>query len=368
MSDKYSIDSHKLIYHPERVTQLLNAQEDWAKYKKLYPIYVEISPVGACNHRCTFCAVDYIGYQTRQLDHKILAERLAEMGQKGVKSVMYAGEGEPLLHKKINEIVKATYDAGIDSAFTTNGTALNKKFIEHSLQYVSWIKISMNAGSPETYAQIHRTKPEDFDRVFSNIEQALAYRKEKGLNCTIGLQSILLPENRQEMVSLAKRCREIGLDYLVVKPYSQHNASETRIYEKLNYENWLDLGKEFEAIETENFSVIFRHNTMKRYSEAQEAGYTTCYATPALWGYVMADGEVYTCSAYLLDKRFSIGNLMEHSFQSIWEGEERKANFSYVRHELDISDCRVNCRMDAINRYLFKLEQRNIRVPHVNFI
>jgi len=368
MSDQFAIDSHKLIYHPERVTQLLEAGEDWEKYKSLYPIYVEISPVGACNHRCTFCAVDYIGYQTRTLDHELLSERLAEMGRLGIKSVMYAGEGEPMLHKKINEIVQATHDAGIDSAFTTNGTAMNKKFIENSLQYVSWIKVSLNAGSPETYAQIHRTKPEDFDRVLSNIEKAVAYKKAHNLECTIGVQSILLPENRHEMVGLARRCREVGADYLVVKPYSQHNYSETRIYEKLNYDNWLDLGEQLAAEETEDFTVIFRHNTMKRYSEAQESGYQTCYSTTAMWAYIMADGSLYSCSAYLLDERFSLGNLNEERFQDIWEGEKRKENFHYVRHELDITECRKNCRMDAINRYLYKLMDRGHRVPHVNFI
>ncbi|QPJ65297.1 MAG: radical SAM protein [Candidatus Nitrohelix vancouverensis] len=357
MGDPFKIDHHKINYHVDRLN-------DWLEEKTVYPIYVEIAPAGACNHRCSFCAVDYIGYKVVFLEAEVLKSRITEMGRLGIRSVMYAGEGEPLLHKDLPEIILHTKDSGIDVSITTNAVPLTEKWAEKALPGITWIKTSINAGSAETYAQIHQTKKEDFDKVVSNLEKAVAIRNRKNLDCVIGTQMVLLPENEHEAVDLAKRMKSIGCDYLVIKPYSQHKKSITRTYENIDYQKSLDFKDELESVNGENFSVVFRENTVKKLDE-NEHYYKKCYSTPNFWAYIMADGTVYGCSAYLLDERFCYGDINENSFEEIWEGERRLKNLEFVKNELNISECRKNCRMDAVNRYLWDLKNPP---SHVNFI
>ena len=364
MSDIYNIDSHKLIYHPGRVAEWFKGYESWEKAKSIYPIYMEVSPIGICNHRCVFCALDYMGYENRSLNKDIFRERLTEMAELGVKSIMFAGEGEPTLWKPLPEILNQCTEVGIDTALTTNMVPFTERNIDAFVRNCSWIKTSINAGTAGTYSKIHQTKAKDFDRVMYNFKMCVEIRKEKGYSCTIGAQMVLLPENAHEAIVLTEKLKAAGIDYLVIKPYSQHLFSITRKYEATDYRSYLELEKQLKSFNGEDFNVIFRIRTMTKLFEA-ERSYQCCYATPFFWGYIMSDGCVYGCSAFLGDDKFNYGNLHEAGFKEIWEGEKRRVNYEYIKKELSVDECRQNCRMDEINRYLWQLRNPS---AHANFI
>lgn len=364
MSDLYAIDSTKLHLHPQRVAQWLDAGDDIDKLMEVAPLYVEISPVGQCNHRCTFCSVDYIGYERRQLKTDFIEYRLREMGKMGVKSVMFAGEGEPLLHQSIGHLSRFAKQCGMDVAFTTNATALKPELAEEILPNTTWLKASVNAGSRDTYSKVHQTKPHDFDRVIANLGEAVQIRNRNGWQCTLGAQMVLIPENVHEAGKLAALCKEIGLDYLVLKPYSQNPNSQetaTRGFEKLHFGIW-QLDDTARAYSRDGFEVIYRAKTIANLSHERQ--YEACHSTPFMWAYIMATGDVYGCSAHLLDQRFCFGNINHQSFAEIWHSEKRRECVKMMR-DFDLSSCRRNCRMEACNQYLWQLKHP---AAHVNFI
>ena len=374
MGEHSRIDSHKMMFHPGWVSRWKEAVNDWEKAKLVYPLYVEISPAGGCNHRCTFCALDFVGYKPTLLPKSNLNETLMDMATGGVRGIMYGGEGEPTLHPKLADIIKYTKSLGIDVALTTNGSCMNKRFLENSLGSITWIKASIDAGKKETYLEIHRpNNPHDWKRIFEYLEIAVALKRKYNYMCRIGAQLLLLPEakakdgrtipgNIGEAVILAKLLKDIGVDYFVVKPYSHQPLSLTKSYRDIVNQEYLFLEKELRKISSKSFEIVFRTNAMDKYTKTRD--YDLCLATPFAWAYIMADGSVYSCSVYLLDERFYLGNINEQSFKEIWEGANRKRQWEFMKQYNPVN-CRSNCRMDEVNRYLWEI----IHPPYnVNFI
>ena len=263
--DKYRIDSHKLSYHVDRL-------DPWLRGEDIYPIYMEISLSGVCNNRCIFCAFDYLGYKEVFLETKTLKKFIADASKKGVRSILFSGEGEPLLHPDAPAIVNYVKENGIDVAMTTNGSLLSPQVSRTMLKSLSWLRISLNAGTPQSYAQVHGAHAQGFERVLGNIKEAVLLKKKRKLNCVIGVQFLLLRQNFQDAVTLARRLRQIGVNYLIIKPYSQHPLSINRLKSSIDYRKCLDLEKRVSLFSRGDFQVIFRKHTMHKISEKKPYG------------------------------------------------------------------------------------------------
>ena len=261
------------------------------------------------------------------------------------------------------QIILDTKKAGIDVAMTTNGVLFTKSVIDKTLGSLSWVKVSINGTDRDNYAAIHVTQPKDFDRVFENMAYAAKLRRAKNYKCALGMQIILLPDNYKGIAKLAKRAKEIGMDYLVVKPYSQHLLSKTQKYKDIKYSAYLNLADELAKFNDKKFNVVFRTHAMKKWDQA-ERNYKHCQAL-SFWAYIDAGGNVWACSMYLTKDRFRLGNIYKNTFKEIWEGKKRKQLLNWSAHTLNARQCRLNCRMDEVNRYLWELKHPP---AHVNFI
>ena len=353
MAQNIRMDSHKLIYHPETVAR-------WLKGDNIYPIEIEISPSGACNHRCTFCAVDYIGYKPNYLSKDIILRDVKHMSTRGLKSVICSGEGEPLLNKDLPDIVNGIKSYGVDVAMSSNGALFTKDKLEECLKAFTWVRDSVASMEEKSYDAIQRGKPGDLERVKTNLAAAVEVKKKQNLTTTLGVQCLLMPENAEQLPLMAKILKEIGVDYLTIKPYSQHLHSDHTW--NIDYNGLLELEKEVTDYATEDFAVYFRANAMKKMHH--EKCYKECLGLPFMT-HIDASGNVWPCIAHIGTEQFSYGNVNENTFEEIWNGQRRRDVVEALR-KLDINKvCREACRLDNINIYLDELKHPG---EHVNFI
>jgi radical SAM protein with 4Fe4S-binding SPASM domain len=346
------VDNHKLIYHPERVTE-------WLEKGDCFPIYVEIGITNRCNHRCVFCALDWFEKNPRDMDPEVMKRTLREMAECGVKSVMFAGEGEPSMHRDICEFISYAKSQGLDVALATNGVLFDQEKLEKTLPSLSWVRFSVDAGTPQTYKKIHRGGSKDFDKVLANLRDAVAIKKKDNLPVIIGVQLLLIPDNLDDLVPFVKIFKEIGVDNVQIKPYSQHPLSRNRFC--IDYAQYPDIEEKIRQFETLSFQVIFRSKTAQRLSLKRE--YQICYGLP-FYTLIESDGAIIPCNLFHKNPEFCYGNLYDDSFVAIWNGEKRKHILQeLIKNKTDY--CRDGCRLDAVNRYLYQLKNPH---PHVNFI
>ncbi len=353
MADQIRMDTHKLIFHPQRVAAWMNGEN-------IYPIEVEISPSGACNHRCVFCAVDYIGYTPDFLDKDNLLKNMEQMQRHGLKSVICSGEGEPLLNRNMPDMANGMKSFGLDVAMSSNGALFTKDVAGECLKAFTWIRFSIASMEEESYNAIQRGQAGDFNKVCENLSEAVRVKQEQKLKTTLGVQCLLMKENIGQLAFMAKSLRDMGLDYLTVKPYSQHLHSENHI--EIDYSQMLETGKELKTYETEDFKIHFRANAMKKMHQGK--CYGICYGLPFMT-HIDAKGNVWPCVAHIGQEEYCYGNINEQTFEEIWSGDRRKQAVRKLA-DMDINKvCREACRLDEINKYLWELKHPG---EHVNFI
>lgn len=347
-----SIEYSKVLLHPERVAE-------WKRTGDCYPIYVEIGLTNTCNHNCLFCALDYLKRERDFIDKEIMVSTLKDMGGVGVKSIMFAGEGESTLHKNIGLFTRVAKDSGMDVSITTNGIPFGGRKLRECLPNLSWIRFSIDSGSPENYALIHGTKPSDFGRLLKNISHSVDFKREYNLDLVIGTQFLMISESFRESEKLAKILSATGVDNLQIKPYSHHPLSNNNFV--VNKEEYNRLEDQLNQYNTETFKIAFRRSTIQRIQGGLT--YPLCYGLP-FFALIDSKGNVLPCNLFYGKKEFIYGNLYKNSFPEIWQSNQRKKVLEKL-HETGMDNCRRGCRLDPTNRDLHRI--KNPR-PHDNFL
>lgn len=318
------LDSHKLSYHMDRV----NA---WEAGERIAPVSVDMALTRACGAMCTFC---YAMVQESQVRSSIKTKKALELvddfERVGIRSVSLVSDGESTLSPAYAPFIKHAFDAGIDVGNGTNAWEWEPEKIEQVLPYLTWVRFTVAAGRPESYAKIMYKGPEHtevFDRAMKHIKYAVDLKKRKGLKVTLGIQMVLMPDLMDEIIPFAQLGLDLGVDYAVIKHCSDDEQGSLNIdYSK--YENMYSLLSEAESMSNDLTKVIVKWDKIK---DGDKPPYKRYYGSQFLLQ-ISGSGLVAPAGMFF-NARYSklhIGNYAEESFYNIFKSEQYWRAMNYL--------------------------------------
>jgi len=180
------------------------------------PFHLELDLSDRCNVDCYFCNSMDVRTQ-EQVPLARVVEILDEVTPNGLRSVRFAGGGDPLFHRDIEKVLDAVHEKGlvIDNV-TTNGVGLTPGVAQRLVAgQAREIVISLNTSEASDYARMMRVKPAIFDNVLAHVEHFVAVRGEAQRPCLV-IQFLLDRKNYPKMPEMYELARRIGADVVAL--------------------------------------------------------------------------------------------------------------------------------------------------------
>lgn len=188
-----------------------------------FPPMVVVSITNRCNQRCVHCHWPVFSqkesYHPTDMPWEVWAKIVDEMALHPWSILNLGTDGEPLLHRHFDEMMRYAKSKGIPLInLTTNGVLLTKEkgrlLLEERL--VDVVNISLDAHSEETYRNIRGTG--HFTRVRENVLSLLDMRRELKAPAKIQVNIIDQPESHDEIGDF-KAFWEPKVDNVLIRTY-----------------------------------------------------------------------------------------------------------------------------------------------------
>ena len=369
---KLILDSHKLSYHYDRV-------QSWEKGELIAPVSVDMALTRACGAMCSFCYAMVQEPQERaNVKLKDALNLLDDFKEIGVKAVSLISDGESTLSKAYVPFIQHAKNVGIDVGNATNGWEWEPEKIEQVLPHLSWVRFTVAAGTPESYSKIMFKGKEHtkvFFRAMKNIKYAVELKKKLNLNVTLGIQMVLLPEFKNEIIPFSKLAVDLGVDYGVIKHCSDDELGTLGVdYSK--YEEMYSLLTEAEKLSNVNTKIIVKWSKIE---DKGKPSYNRFYG-PQFLLQISGSGLVAPSGMFFNARysKFHIGNITENRYKDIFYSERYKKIMDYLASPyFDAQTMMGTLPIQhyvsvALDNHLKKIEKivpnKGVKPLHVNFL
>lgn len=292
------------------------------KKKITPPVHLRIKPTNICNHDCWYCAYHASGLQLGdQMTYRdvIPFDKLNQIADDiimmGVSAVTFSGGGEPLLYKKLPEIIKKLHKGGVKVATLTNGSNLKGDIAEAFQKYGTWVRISLDGFDDESYSKARGVKSGEFSKLMDNMSAF----KSSGTKCVLGCSFIVGKDNFDQIFYICKKLKDVGVDHVKVSGAVVGNSpEENNLYHskiKKVVSEQIQMAK---TMESNSFKIVNHYHDLK---DRFEKEYSIC--PYILYRPVIgADSCVYTCQDKAYTNSGKLGSIEDISFKEFWNSEE----------------------------------------------
>lgn len=362
------LDGHKLQWHRDRV-------EAWLKGEKIAPITIDCALTRACTYRCVYCYGMLQANDVKRMTRDVIFRFLDDAAEIGVKAISFVSDGESTCSPHLYDAILRGKVNGLNMALGTNGYTLKDDRLEEMLPALTYLRFNVSAGEADRYAEIMGCKKEYYFKVINTIRECVKIKEKNGLDVTLGLQMVLLPEFADQIIPLAKLGKELGVDYLVIKHCSDDEKGSLGVdYSK--YFGMVNVLKEAETYSDEKYLV------KAKWSKILSGGgrkYSQCYGPPFIMQF-SGSGLVAPCGMLFNDryKKYHIGNIVDRSFKEIWQSERYWEVINLIASEkFDARTmCGSLCLQHHVNKFLWELKKGKTVLKegtgespmHINFI
>jgi len=330
------IDNKKLLLHTRDII-------DYLEGRRNNLITIEVDLALACNHQCPDCTYGSI-HNSVFLSEDVMEKIVENLSELGAKGMIISGGGEPAMHKDLGSFVKKVTRAGVDVTLTTNGQLIHRHF-EDLMYNLKRMRFSIDAARGNTFYYTHGKSQRDFDQVIDNLRKSVDFKKKERLPIDIGVSYLICEKNADEIFYAVDFYREIGVDFLHLKPMQFWNKDTNRYY----YKSYPVVEKIFPRIEGYNDNGFRVSISREKYfkEDGVKVHYNKCHG--AYFDMIIgADGKVYTCCHHKYDRGYCYGDIKNDSFRDI---------FNQIKSKVT-EKCFQGCKMDAVNQLVEYVKNR----------
>lgn len=319
------LDGTKIHWHKERIAA-------WQRGERIAPITIDMALTRACNYSCSFCYAMFQENDRKVITKDIIFKFLEDCAEIGVKGISLVSDGESTISPVFSEACQKGHELGLSMAVGSNAFVMTKEKAEEVLPNLTYFRVNFSAGESKRYSEIMGVKEKSFDRVCQNISDMVEIKKRKKLDVTIGMQMVLMPQDADQIMPLARLGKKLRPDYLIIKHCTDNEDGELGI-DYNEYEKLYETLREAEKLSDESYKVVIKWSKIKDKGNSGRK-YQRCYGAPFMLQ-MSGSGLVAPCGALFNEKykKFHIGNICDTRFKEIWKSDRYWEVMNYLASE-----------------------------------